>query len=137
MSTTLSEALKKSGLVEVGPAEVWVVKDSVVIFPEERREGQKSTKHVRRFVLVLSNEWICQSLDCPCVQIAPFSHLNNFRSKAETEIKKTPTNGLEQDSRLALGHSQPLLKTDLQTRTGKLSDSEWETVLKQIYWNFQ
>ena len=135
--STIADQLKKSGLVQIGPAEVWTVKDPLVIFPEERREGQKSTKHIRRFVLVLSNEWICQSYDCPCVQIAPFSHLNDFRSKAEIEIKKTPTNGLELDSRLALGHSQPMLKTDLQTKMGKLSESEWESVLKKIYWNFQ
>jgi mRNA-degrading endonuclease toxin of MazEF toxin-antitoxin module len=135
--STIAEQLKKSGLAQIGPAEVWVVRDLLIVFPEERRAGQKSTKHIRRFVLVLSNDWICQSLDCPCVQVAPFSHCNNFLSKAETEIKQTPTNGLEHDSRLALGHSQPILKTDLQTKMGKLSDSEWETVLKQIYWNFQ
>ena len=135
--STIADQLKKSGLVQIGPSEIWIVRDSVVIFPEDRREGQKSTKHERRFVLVLSNDWICEALDCPCVQVAPLSHQNNFLSTAEIDIKKSPDNGLEHDSRLALGHSQPLLKTDLQTRTGKLSDADWVRVIKKIYWNFQ
>lgn len=134
--STIADELKKSGFVQISPGEVWTVKDSIVIFPEERA-GHQRTKHHRRFVLVLSNEWICAALDCPCVQVAILSHLNDFRSTAETEIKRTSQNGLEQDSRILLGHGQPLLKTDLEKRIGKLSLSEWEDVLRKIYWNFQ
>jgi len=134
--STIAEQLKKSGLVQIGPAEVWTVRDDVVIFPEERA-GQERKKHPKRWVLVLSNEWICAAHDCPIVQVAILSHLNDFRSTAETEIKKTSSNGLEHDSRVLLGHSQPLLKTDLDKRMGKLSDTEWQTVLRKIYWNFQ
>lgn len=134
--STLSDELKKSGLVQISPGEVWTVRDSIVIFPEERA-GHQRTKHGKRFVLVLSNDWICAALDCPCVQVAILSHLNDFRSTAEIQIKKTDSNGLEHDSRVLLGHSQPLLKTDLEKRMGKLSLTEWEEVLRKVYWNIQ
>jgi mRNA-degrading endonuclease toxin of MazEF toxin-antitoxin module len=133
--STIADALKKSGAVEISPGEVWTVKDSVVIFPEERAGHQRS-RHPKRFILVLSNDWICASLDCPCIAIAILSHLNTFRSTAETEIKQTDSNGLEHDSRVLLGHIQPILKTDLQERKGKLSLSEWEEVLRKLFWNF-
>jgi mRNA-degrading endonuclease toxin of MazEF toxin-antitoxin module len=100
-----------------------------------RKSGPPKIK-APQAVLVLSNDWICASLDCPCIAIAILSHLNTFRSTAETEIKKTDSNGLEHDSRVLLGHIQPILKTDLQERKGKLSLSEWEEVLRKLFWNF-
>lgn len=133
--STIADELKKSGFVQISPGEVWTVRDSVVIFPEERA-GHQRTKHPDRFVLVLSNDWICAASDCPVVQVAILSHLNDFRSTAETEVKKTDSNGLKHDSRVLLGHAQPLLKTDLEKRLGKLSLTQWEDVLRKIYWNF-
>jgi hypothetical protein len=134
--STIADQLKKSGLVQITPGEIWTARDDIVIFPEERG-GQERTKHSRRLVLILSNEWICQSYACPCVQAAPLSHLSDFKSEAEMEIEKSDDNGLDYKSRVLLGHSQPLLKTDLKTKTGKLSLTDWEEVLKKIYWNFQ
>ncbi len=132
--STIADQLKKTGIVKVGPGEIWTVKDSVVVFPEERA-GQKRTKHDRRFVLVLSNDWICAALDCPCVLVAILSHLVNFKSTAEIYLNKTATNGLDCDSRILLGHIQPLLKNELENRMGKLSNLEWDEVLRKIYWN--
>jgi hypothetical protein len=134
--STLADQLKKSGLIQVAPGEIWSVRDDIVIFPEER-QGHERTKHLRRLVLLLSNDWICNSLACPCIQVAPLSHLTDFKSEAEMEIEKSSENGLECKSRILLGHSQPLLKTDLKSKTGKLSLTDWEDVLKKILWNFQ
>jgi mRNA-degrading endonuclease toxin of MazEF toxin-antitoxin module len=134
--STIADELRKSGLVQITPGEIWSVRDDLVIFPEER-QGQERTKHPRRLVLVLSNEWICTSYACPCVQVAPLSHLTDFKSEAETEIERSNENGLQQKSRVLLGHSQPLLKTDLKAKIGKLSLTDWETVQKKIYWNFE
>jgi mRNA-degrading endonuclease toxin of MazEF toxin-antitoxin module len=134
--SSLAEQLKKSGVIQIGPREIWVVKDSLIIFPEDRKPGQKSTKHIRRFVLVLSNDWICSSLDSPCVVVAPLSHLISFKATSEIQIKKNQGNGLEHDSRAALGHLQPVLKTELQVRVGKLTDTQWEEITNKLTWNF-
>jgi mRNA-degrading endonuclease toxin of MazEF toxin-antitoxin module len=133
---TIADQLKKNDFVQIGPGEVWTVKDSVVVFPEERA-GQMRTKHHRRFVLVLSNDWICSARDCPCILIAMLSHLANYTSTAEICLAKNSSNGLEHDSRVLLGHIQPLLKGDLETRVGKLITSEWDQVLRKLYWNIQ
>src|ERR1019366_4881019 len=110
---SLAGQLIKSGAANLEPRQVWRVRDDLIVIPEQRA-GEPRTKHHNRYVLILSNDWICAALDCKLVTVAPFSSLIKFFSKAEIQINKSDTNGLEMDSRLMLGHIQPLLKNDLK-----------------------
>jgi mRNA-degrading endonuclease toxin of MazEF toxin-antitoxin module len=134
---TLSDALKKVGIpkVKVEAGGIYRLKDGLIRLPDGDKQ-QNRTKHDYRTVLVLSNRLLCNSYSCPCVVVAPMSHLTHFKSEADLIIAKTSSNKLAHDSRLMMSYIQPVLKTDLDKKIGALDDEEWQEVMAQIVFCF-
>lgn len=131
------DALKVVGIGKLKIVEggIYRLKDSLIRFPESDKNDNR-TKHDFRTVLVLSNQKLIDSYTCPCVVVAPMSHLTHFKSEADIIIQKTVDNGLSQDSRIMFGYIQPVIKSDLQKQIGVLSDEEWQKVMEAIVFCF-
>ena len=130
---SIADALKAVGIGKLKIVEggIYRLKDSLIRFPESD-ETENRTKHDFRTVLVLSNQKLIDSYTCPCVVVAPMSHLTHFKSLADIVIPKTSANKLAEDSRIMFGYIQPVLKSDLQKQIGVLSDDEWQVVMEAI-----
>jgi mRNA-degrading endonuclease toxin of MazEF toxin-antitoxin module len=111
---------------------VYKVKDSSIIFKGE--PGSERTRHWTRWVVVLSNDEVCESRTSPVILVAPFSTKTDITCESDIEIVKTDTNGLTQTSRLAMSHIQPLLKDEIESQMGKLSDSDLDRVKGNLVW---
>jgi mRNA-degrading endonuclease toxin of MazEF toxin-antitoxin module len=123
------DALLKAGLgFNLNPGDVITVKDREIKFP--LTIGRRP--HERRFCLVLMNNWLCVKSNI--ILIAPMTHDLSVLSMAQLEFPRTKENGLEKDSRLILDQIQPIPKDAVLSVKGKLSDDEWECVMKKIVW---
>jgi hypothetical protein len=132
---TLIDALRKVGIgkQKIISGAIYTLKDELVQIPDGE---ENRTKHPFRVVLVLSNQTVCGSYNCPCVTIGPLSHKTHIKAETDIIIKRSPGNGLDKDSRIMLAYAQPILKADMERHIGTLSDDEWEAVMEQIVWNF-
>lgn len=135
--TRFGDALKAVGLGKIRIVEggIYRLKDKVIRFPESDKADNR-TKHDFRTVLVLSNQKLIDSYRCPCVIVAPMSHLTHFKSEADIIIPKNSTNNLSHDGRVMFGYVQPVLKSDLEKQIGVLTEDEWQDVMEQIIFCF-
>jgi hypothetical protein len=133
----LAEAFQKIGLGRVGAVAggVYSLHDAVIKIPDGDLAGTR-TKHDFRTIVVLSNQNICNSIACPVVTVVPLSHILTPRAETDLIIGKDKENKLEHDSRLMFGYIQPVLKSDLKTKIGVLSENDWHNVMGKIVWNF-
>ncbi|WP_406705784.1 type II toxin-antitoxin system PemK/MazF family toxin [Tunturibacter empetritectus] len=90
--------------------------------------------HERRFCLVLSNDLICQKSDI--ILMAPMTSDTTFKSMSQLEFAPSVSNGLLRNSRVLLDQIQPMKKSEILEKMGRLSLTEWELVMTQIVWNF-
>jgi mRNA-degrading endonuclease toxin of MazEF toxin-antitoxin module len=131
----IQAAVRKAGLakIELGPGYVCLLRDGVIRLPdgEDNRD-----LHQYRTVVVLSNNFLCTSLYCPLVTVAPTSHKLNRRNATEIVVRQSLDNGLTYDSRIMLAHIQPVIKTDIDRKLGELSLADWENLMTQIVKNF-
>jgi mRNA-degrading endonuclease toxin of MazEF toxin-antitoxin module len=129
----LKDALRKAGFAKLKIVEggIYRLKDSLIQFPDSDASDNR-TKHDFRTVLVLSNQKLIDHYACPCVVVAPMSHLTHYSSLADHIIRMTATNHLSSDSRVLLSYIQPVLKSDLEKYIGTLSDDEWQEVMEQM-----
>jgi PemK-like, MazF-like toxin of type II toxin-antitoxin system len=85
-------------------------------------------------VLVLSNQRICESTASRVVLIAPLSSKTEIRVESDIFIKKSIRNSLHQNSRILLGHTQPVLKEELHQKIGELDREDWDFVKGKLVW---
>jgi len=78
---------------------------------------------------------MCHDPNWPLVLVAPLSHILQPKALPDLYVKKTDSNGLKVKSRLILSQIQPLRKTDLQEHTGEIEITEWEEIVRYIFWH--
>ena|SRR5438309_557737 len=132
----LADALHKVGIgkLRIITGGIYRLKDELIQLPDAKVKDNR-TKHDFRTVLVISNQTICDSYNCPCVLVAPLSHRLDIKAETDMIIPKTPHNKLNSDSRAMLGYIQPVLKSDLDKHIGTLTDEQWENLMEQVVWN--
>jgi mRNA-degrading endonuclease toxin of MazEF toxin-antitoxin module len=133
---SLADALHKIGIgkLRLVHGGIYRLRDELIHIPDSDAKGDR-TKHDFRTVMVLSNDTICLSLSCPCVVVVPLSSKTNIGAETDIVIRKSGENRLQNDSRLMLGYTQPVLKSDFEKQIGRLEDEQWDTVMEQIVWN--
>lgn len=112
------------------PGDVVTVTDAKITFVDNLLRRN----HERRFCVVLSNNLICEK--AKVILVAPMTHDTSIKSMAQLEIEATTGNGLDMKSRVILDQIQPILKSEILEKKGRLSDSEWENLMTKIVWNF-
>jgi mRNA-degrading endonuclease toxin of MazEF toxin-antitoxin module len=134
---SIADAFEKIGFgkVKAVAGGVYALDDSVISIPDGDLAGNR-TKHDFRTIVVLSNQNICNSIACPVITVVPLSHVLIPRAETDLIIGKDAVNNLEHDSRLMFGYIQPVLKSDLKTKIGVLSEDDWQHVMGKIVWNF-
>src|SRR5437016_129112 len=117
----LNDAFRRIGIGKITPKTggIYRLSDSVISLPDGDLKKNR-TKHDFRTVLVISNNIICSSLRCPCVTVAPMSHLLTSKAESDLVIAKSDSNGLDGDGRIMLGYVQPVLKYALEKEIGIL-----------------
>ena len=131
---TFKEAFAKAGIYPViHPGEVWKASDSSISLID------KLTRHWhnQRYCVILSNEEMCADADWPLVLIAPLTHQLGPKPKPDLIIERTDKNGLAVKSRIILSQIQTLRKTDLREKVGEISLTNWEQVIRYIFWHIQ
>jgi mRNA-degrading endonuclease toxin of MazEF toxin-antitoxin module len=131
----LQSAVRNAGLerIPLGPGYVCQVRDNLIEMPDNE---QNRDVHHFRHVLIVSSDFICATRECTLVTVAPLSTVLKWKKPNEIVIKQTKTNGLTSDSRLMLGHLQPIHKSDIEKKLGEFSLDEWEDAMVQIIKNF-
>jgi len=122
MIQTLADQLKSAGYTskQINRYDIFTLADNVIIFPEERL-GQKRTKHENRFIIILQNDKDNNDPNIKICTVAPLSKGKQFY-RLDYLLKKSNHSFLPYDSYVRIGHVQPVLKTDLITRWGHVSD---------------
>jgi mRNA-degrading endonuclease toxin of MazEF toxin-antitoxin module len=129
---SLKDAFAKAGIYpKINPGEVWKAKDSSVSLLGALTRHW----HNERYCLILSNSTMCNDPNWPLVLIAPLSHILQPKALPDLYVQKTDKNGLQVKSRLILSQIQPLLKTDLQEHVGEIEVTEWEEIMRYIFWH--
>jgi len=134
---SIADAFRKIGFgkVKAVAGGVYALDDSLIKIPDGDLAGNR-TKHEFRTVVVLSNQNICNSIACPVITVVPLSHILTPRAETDLIIGKDDENNLAYDSRLMFGYIQPLLKSDLKTQIGVISENDWQHVMGKVVWNF-
>ena len=129
---SLREAFAKVGIYpNINPGEVWKAKDSSIsLLGTFTRHW-----HEERYCLILSNSTMCKDPNWPLVMIAPLSHRLHPKATPDLYVQKSDKNGLKVKSRLILSQIQPLRKTDLQEHVGEIEITEWEEIMRYIFWH--
>jgi hypothetical protein len=102
-------------------------------FPENLWNPQP---HRFRTVIVVSSNEICQSCHCDVVSVAPLSSDLSLMHPTDYVLARSPQNGLRGDSRIALGHIQPVRKTVFERQYGRVTDGDWRAIILKIIDNF-
>jgi len=72
----------------------------------------------------------------PIVSIAPTSTQLHLKEEADFPLSATEQNGLHKNCLVMLGHIQPVRKTDLFKKIGRLSDQDWDALCAHLLWYF-
>jgi mRNA-degrading endonuclease toxin of MazEF toxin-antitoxin module len=128
----LKEALAKAGIrLHISPGDVITVKDKDVKFPLSLLR----TPHERRFCIILSNDFLCET--SPILSIIPLSHQIDLMSSCDLRIDKTAENGLEAHSYAVMEQIQPIQRSSVKERKGRLSMNDWDRLAEQMLRNFE
>lgn len=125
MSKTIAEQLKTLGVSSPSSSsaiqqfDLWTMSDKNVNFPEERL-GQKRPHHPKRFVIVLQNNKDNENPLIRIVLIAPLS-TSAQHQRLDYLLRRVDHQCLPNDSYIRIRHIQPILKKDLTTRWGNIS----------------
>jgi hypothetical protein len=103
--------------------EIYLEKDEVVSFPEEKYTSKRTT-HQKRMVCIIHH---CSSNENRFVwtlNAAPFS--GQIHQKRDTDLEIVPEDGnyINRKSLVRLGAAQPFLKIDLDGPVGILTDTQ-------------
>jgi mRNA-degrading endonuclease toxin of MazEF toxin-antitoxin module len=131
----LRDALKVAGAskVSVEPGDVYIVSDESVVFPQT---PQRTPHADGRTCVVLTTSHLSKRVTYPIVSIAPTSTQLHLKEEADFPLSATPQNGLHKNCLVMLGHIQPVRKTDLFKKIGRLSDQDWDALCAHLLWYF-
>lgn len=130
MIGSLRDQLLKAGLTaqEIQQFDIFTIADDSIVFPEQKL-GQKREKHERRFVIVLQNDKDNQNPVIKIVLVAPLSSKREHHRLDYLLYKKNHP-FLPEDSYIRIRHVQPILKRDLITKWGNISQKEIRSAIK-------
>jgi mRNA-degrading endonuclease toxin of MazEF toxin-antitoxin module len=123
---SLRDQLQRQGFTDVEPGAVITVPDKKLSFPHNLLNRKV---HNRRFAVVMSNDHLCRANDTSLIVIVPMTHNTHIKSETDLFIQKAPENGLETDSLAQLALIQPLVKSEILSKVGTLSDDDYESML--------
>jgi len=98
--------------------EIYKIKDELINFPEAIFVGR--TYHEIRFVVVTQHCRSNSNRNIWIVNVAPISSQVDYKRDTDLEIEPREGNYIDRVSLIRLGHSQPVLKIDLDGPIGKL-----------------
>ena len=130
MIGSLRDQLLKAGLTarEIQQFDIFTIADDSIVFPEQKL-GQKREKHERRFVIVLQNDKDNQNPVIKIVLVAPLSSKKEHHRLDYLLYEKNHP-FLPEHSYIRIRHVQPILKTDLITKWGNISQKEIRSAIK-------
>ncbi len=126
----LKDQILKAGLLtqKIQQFDVFSVPDDLIDFPEQKL-GQKRQKHEKRFVIVLQNDKDNGDPSIRIITVAPLStKLEHHR--LDYRLYKKNHSFLREDSYIRIRHIQPVLKIDLKTKWGNISQKEIRSDIK-------
>lgn len=102
--------------------EVYYIVDELLNMPATDRAGTR-TLHEGRRVVIAHNCELNADPTWPLIYVAPLSSRVELASETDIVVRNTPEDGdgVSCDSIVELALVQPVLKTDLERRTGALS----------------
>lgn len=133
----LRDALKAAGASKVifTQGDVCLVEDESVVMPQTP-EGKRKYHPDGRTCVVLTNPRLSERPTYPIVSIAPTSTRIDLKEESDFPLTGNQNNGLHKDCLVMLGHIQPVRKSDIFKRIGKLSGDEWDALCAHLLWYF-
>ncbi len=132
MIGSLKDQFLKAGLTtqEIQQFDVFTIPDDLIAFPEQRL-NQKRQKHEKRFVIVLQNDKDNKDPIIRIVLVAPLSTKKEHH-RLDYPLYKKNHLFLPQESYIRIRHIQPILKIDLKTKWGNISQEEIRSAIKDV-----
>lgn len=117
---------------EVEFGEIYLVRDSLISFPEtDRVEGQRTEHDTDRRVVIVQNNTSNYSME-PTVLIAPLTHRTDLKRLHDIELFNKDESAITKDVLVKLQHIQPILRADLGEYTGEISDTKQAEIMQGI-----
>lgn len=122
MRGSIADQLEASGVSkkQVLQFDVFSINDELVVFPEERL-NQTRTRHKNRLIIIFQNDRDNSNPIIKIVTIAPLS-TGSQHHRLDYLLKKEENHFLPDDSYIRTRHIQPILKVDLSTKWGNVSN---------------
>ena len=132
MTDGLAEQLRKAGLTtkRIQQFDVFAIPDNLIVFPEEQLD-QKRQKHDTRLVIVLQNDKDNKDPTIRIVLVAPLSTKRESH-RLDYLLHKKNHSFLREDSYIRIRHIQPILKIDLKTKWGNISQEQIRSAIKDM-----
>lgn len=106
--------------MDIKPGDVWLVKDEVIDFPEDRLPEGSRESHPYRPVIVVSRLDECvDNVGYRSITVVPTSSKCNTSYRNDLFLV-AGTGGLDMDSYARVRTTQPVLKVDLERKIGTL-----------------
>lgn len=133
----MRSAFKSAGVSKISftQRDVCLVNDESVVLPQT--PDDKRTVHPDgRTCVIMTNPRLSTRFSYPIVSIAPTSSQLQLKEEADFPLSANSHNGLHKDCLVMLGHIQPVRKTDLFKKIGRLSQNEWDKLCAHLLWYF-
>ena len=114
---------------------IYYVPDEIIQIPSERMpsSGERNLHEGRPF-LVVQGQSFCADLDSPTVLGMPLSSKVEYKRETDFLLLKS-LSGLKFDSVVIVGLLQPILKSDLQKKAGKIDKFSLEKIQRLLLIN--
>lgn len=114
--------------------QIWKIRDILVGIPDADRVGDRK-EHFARCVVVVDNNDKNSSEDFPIITVCPLSHRIDCIRDFDVELKKE-NDGVNQDCLVRISLSQPVLKKDLHTCEGEISNDAKTEIIAVLMQKF-
>ena len=133
----LRDALKSAGASKTSftQGDVCLVEDDSVVLPQTP-EGKRKYHPDGRTCVILTTPPLAERPTYPIVTIAPTSTQIHLKEESDFPLSRNEHNGLHKDCLVMLGHIQPVRKSDIFKKIGKLSANEWDALCAHLLWCF-
>jgi len=122
---SIKNAFSRLGITgrKVQRGETYLIADDLIVLPETRLPSKPGRElHENRPVLILQTNLDNDDPLYPTILVAPLSHRVDLQDQRDFKLSARQA-GLEHDSIVQLGLTQPVLKIDLQGEAlGKVDD---------------
>lgn len=114
---------------------IYYVPDEIIQIPSERMpsSGERNLHDGRPF-LVVQGQTYCADMDYPIVLGMPLSSKLEYKRETDFLLLKSAS-GLKFDSVVIVGLIQPILKSDLQKKAGKVDQFTMEKIQRLLLVN--